>query len=65
MRLEVAMSKANTLDSAADEPNDYKAAIIEYIQKVDRIQQQMAKDQKEIDRLKAETREILARLEAA
>ena len=65
MRLEVDMSKANTLDSAADEPNDYKAAVIEYIQKVDRIQQQMAEDQKEIDRLKAETREILSRLEAA
>ena len=38
---------------------------IEYIQKIDRIQRQMAKDQKEIDRLRAETREILARLEAA
>jgi hypothetical protein len=36
-----------------------------YIQKVDRIQQQMAEDQKEIDRLRTETREILARLEAA
>ncbi len=59
------MSKANTFDSAADEPADYKAAVIEYIQKVDRIQQQMAEDQIEIDRLRAETREILARLEAA
>jgi hypothetical protein len=59
------MSKANTLDSAAGGPNAYKAAVIEYIRKVDRIQQQMAEDQKEIDRLRAETREILARLEAA
>ena len=59
------MSEANTFDSAADEPNAYKADVIEYIQKVDRIQQQIAEDQKEIDRLRAETREILARLEAA
>jgi hypothetical protein len=59
------MSEANTFDSPADEPTDYKAAVIEYIKKVDSIQQQMAEDQKEIDRLRTETREILARLEAA
>jgi hypothetical protein len=59
------MSEAKTFDSAAGEPADYKAAVIEYIQKVDRIQQQMDEDQKEIDRLRTETREILARLEAA
>lgn len=59
------MSEVKTLDSAADEPDDYKAAVIEYLQKVDSIRQQMAEDQKEIDRLKSETREILGRLEAA
>ncbi|MGI9105538.1 MAG: hypothetical protein ACR2G4_04735 [Pyrinomonadaceae bacterium] len=59
------MSEANTLNSAADESTDYKAAVVEYIRKVDRIQQQMTEDQKEIDRLRDETREILARLEAA
>jgi hypothetical protein len=59
------MSEAKTFDSAADDPADYKAAVVKYIQKVDRIQQQMAEDQKEIDRLRVETREILARLEAA
>jgi uncharacterized protein with PhoU and TrkA domain len=59
------MTKANTFDSAADESTDYKTAVIEYIKKVDRIQQQMAEDQEEIDRLRVETREILARLEAA
>jgi uncharacterized coiled-coil DUF342 family protein len=59
------MSEAKTFDSATDKPDDYKAAVVEYIQKVDRIQQQMAEDQKEIDRLRSETREILARLEAA
>jgi len=59
------MSEAKPFDSAADEPANYKAAVVEYIQKVDRIQEQMAEDQKEIDRLRVETREILARLEAA
>ena len=59
------MSEAKTFDSAADEPADYKAAVVEYIRKVDCIQEQIVEDQKEIDRLKAETREILARLEAA
>ncbi len=59
------MGEVKTFDSAADEPDDYKAAVIEYIRRVDDIRQQMAEDQKEIDRLKSETREILARLEAA
>ncbi len=59
------MNEAKTFDSAAGKPADYKAAVVEYIKKVDRIQQQMAEDQKEIDRLRIETREILARLEAA
>lgn len=59
------MSEVKTFDSAADEPADYKAAVVEYIRKVDRIQQQIAEGQKEIDRLRAETQEALARLEAA
>lgn len=59
------MSEAKTFASAADEPADYKAAVVEYIRKIDRIQQQIVEEQKEIDRLRAETREMLARLEAA
>lgn len=59
------MREAKTFDSAADEPIDYKKAVIEYIRKVDQIRQEMAEDQKDIDRLKSETREILTRLEAA
>jgi hypothetical protein len=62
--MEVMMREANTFDST-DKATDYKAAVIECIQKVDHLQQQMDEDQKEIDRLRAETREILARLEAA
>ncbi len=66
MRLEVNfMSEVKPFDSTADEPDDYKAAVIEYIRRVDDIRQQMTEDQKEIDRLKSETREILARLEVA
>lgn len=59
------MNKTITYEPTADEPADYKAAVIEYIKRIDCVRQQMAEEQKEIDRLKAETREILARLEAA
>ena len=59
------MSEARSYDPSVDEPTDYKTAVVECIEKIDRIRQKMAQDQKEIDRLKAETREILARLEAA
>ncbi len=59
------MSQAKTFDAAASKPAEYKAAVIEYIKKIDGVREQMDQDQKEIDRLKAETREILTRLEAA
>lgn len=59
------MSEVKTFDPTVDEPGDYKVAVVEYIKKIDRVRQQMAEDQKEIDRLKAETRQILARLKAA
>lgn len=59
------MSEVGVFDPATDEPADYQAAVVECIKRIDLIRQQMAEDQKEIDRLKAETREALARLEAA
>lgn len=59
------MRDAKTLVAAIRQPRDYKAAVTQYIKRVDIIIKQMAEDQKEIDRLKSETREILARLEAA
>ncbi len=59
------MSESKTIDSVADEPSDYKNQVAEYIEKIDRIRCQMAEDEKEISHLKAETREILTRLEAA
>jgi hypothetical protein len=59
------MNEAKTIDSASDEPADYEHAVNEYIEKIDRIRRQMVDDEKEINHLKAETREILTRLEAA
>lgn len=59
------MSEVKALDPVSDESADYKAAVVEHIKQIDRVRQQMAEGQQEIDRLKAETREILARLEAA
>jgi hypothetical protein len=58
------MSEAKTI-SAADESDDDRLAVIDYIEKIDRIRRQMAEDEKEIGQLKTETREILTRLEAA
>ena len=59
------MREAKTLGAAIRQPKDYKTAVVQYIKRIDSIRKQMAEDQKEIDRLKTETREILARLEAA
>ncbi|MEK6323378.1 MAG: hypothetical protein AABN33_17195 [Acidobacteriota bacterium] len=47
------------------ESAEIKAAVHECIEEIDRVREQMERDQDEIDELKAETREILARLKAA
>ena len=59
------MSEAKTIDSPTDESAADRLAVIDYIEKIDRIRRQMAEDEKEISQLKVETREILTRLEAA
>ena len=59
------MSEAKTIDSAADGSAADRLAVIDYIEKIDRIRRQMAEGEKEISQLKTETREILTRLEAA
>jgi len=59
------MSEAKRIDSPADEAAADRLAVIDYIEKIDRIRRQMAEDEKEISQLKTETREILTRLEAA
>lgn len=58
------MSDAKTIDSPADDSAD-RLAVVDYIEKIDRLRRQMAEDDKEINQLKVETREILSRLEAA
>jgi hypothetical protein len=58
------MSEARQPDPNVNEA-DYETAVIECFNRIDRIREKMAEDQNEIDRLKAETREILKRLEAA
>jgi Tfp pilus assembly protein PilN len=50
-----------TLKTAAD----YEAAIDQCLTEIQRLREKMDKDQADIDRLKAETRAILARLKAA
>ena len=59
------MSKVTSFDSPSDEPIDYKAAVVQCIEKIDSLRQQMSEDQDEIDRLRIETREIIERLKAA
>jgi len=59
------MSKVTTFDPTADEPEEYKEAVVKCIEKIDSLREQMAVDQAEIDHLKAETQQIIERLKAA
>jgi hypothetical protein len=58
------MDNPITLEPDA-ESADIKSAVHECIAEIDRVRKQMETDQAEIDRLKAETREMLGRLKAA
>ena len=59
------MSKTITPDMTGDENVNYEEAVNQMLAKMKQVNEKMARDQEEIDRLKAETREILARLKAA
>jgi hypothetical protein len=59
------MSKTMTPDAAADENINYEEAVNQMLAEMEQANEKMARDQEEIDRLKTETREILARLKAA
>jgi hypothetical protein len=59
------MSKTITPDVTADESGDYEEAISRMLTEMKRANEKMDRDQEEIERLKAETREILARVKAA
>lgn len=56
------MSKTIISDTAADEPLNYEEAINQLLVEMTQANEKMEHDQEEIERLKAETREILARL---
>ena len=59
------MSKDITLEPTAEEAAQIEAASKELLAEIKRANNQMTSDQQEIDRLKAETRAILAKLKAA
>lgn len=59
------MDEVPTFDSAADEAAYYEKEIAKYFEDIDRLHNEMDESQKEIDRLRVETREILDRIKAA
>ena len=59
------MDKPITLEPGDANSTDFPAEVTECIAEIDRVRKQMEIDQDEIDRLKLETREMLARLKAA
>jgi len=59
------MSKTVSPDTTADESGEYEEAINQMLAEVRQSNEKMDRDQEEIERLKAETREILSRLKAA
>ncbi len=59
------MSKDITIEPTAEEAAQIEAATKELLAEIKRANDQMANDQQEIDRLKTQTRAILAKLKAA
>jgi peptidoglycan hydrolase CwlO-like protein len=59
------MDKVSILNLPDEKDEDVQAAIEKCVAEVQNIIDQMANDQTEIDRLKAETRAMLAELKAA
>ena len=56
------MSKNITLEPTADEAAEIQEAIQRLLAEIEHANEQMTKDQQEIDQMRAETRAILARL---
>jgi hypothetical protein len=59
------MSKTITPDLTANETMNYGEAINHMLAEMNQANEKMGRDQEEIEQLRAETREILARLKAA
>ena len=66
---EAKMEKTMTADSKSEssegDVTDYKAAIAEMFAEITRLEDQTRRSQMETQRLRTETREILARMKAA
>ena len=58
------MNKNITLEPTADEAAEIQEAIQRLLAEIKHANEQMTKDQQEIDQMRAETRAILARLGA-
>ncbi len=66
MRLEVInMSETLNPEVVADDVTSSEEAVNQMFAEMNRANEKMTRDQEEIERLKAETNEILARLKAA
>lgn len=66
MRLEVTdMSETLNPEVVADDVTSSEEAVDQMFAEMKRANEKMTRDQEEIERLKAETNEILARLKAA
>ncbi len=59
------MDKTATFNTSPQADAEYESAIDNLINEMKRIREQMADDQREIERLRAETRVIIAQLKAA
>lgn len=61
----IVMEKVVTPQPGPTTPADYEAAIEQCLSEMKRLQSLIDQDQAEIDRLKAETRAMLAKMKAA
>jgi hypothetical protein len=58
------MENTITTDVSLKTPADYEAAIDQCLAEMQRLHEQMERDQEDIDRLRAETKALLAALKA-
>jgi hypothetical protein len=59
------MENTITTEVALETPADYEAAIEQCLAEMQRLHEQIVRDQEDIDRLRAETKALLAELKAA
>jgi hypothetical protein len=59
------MENTITTEVSLKTPADYEAAIDQCLVEMQRLHEQMERDQEDIDRLRAETKALLAALKAA